>query len=59
MTNYRVFYNYKNLKYRLYFSSETVETDQDLRNIALCEIGKFHEGVTEEEITKVEKRVRR
>jgi hypothetical protein len=59
MTNYRVYYNFKNLKYRLYFSAETVETDQDLKNIALFEIGKFHEGVTEEEITRVEKRVRR
>jgi hypothetical protein len=59
MVNYRVYYNYKNLKYRLYFSAKPVEIDQELVNLALYEIHKVHCEVTEQDIIILEKRVRR
>jgi hypothetical protein len=59
MANYRVFYKYQNTDYRLYFSAVEVQTEQKLVNMALNEIRKYHEGIAENDISKLEKRVRR
>jgi hypothetical protein len=59
MIYYRVFYKYQDINYRLYFKTEEFQTDYNLITVALEEIRKFHKGVDEKDISRLERRVRR